>query len=199
MQTHNPRNPKIFNDLKNAFNFLKTSKKFSELLESTILIKSERQPKNLGNLLQHSNFSRQIKARGSVKCNNIKCGTCDYLLEADRIYFNRVDIYFKLMTNFSCDIRNIIYKITCKGCNEYYIGLTTNLRRCTSNHKFCIFNLANRIQKVHQHIFSCASNFPEQPFTIIPFYKVKRDTNIARLATESYFIRKFKPYLNTYI
>ena len=90
---------------------------------------------------------------------------------------------------------NIICKITCNGCYEYYIGVTVNLRHRVSSHKFNLFNRAYREQKVHVHIHECAGHLT-QPFTIIPFYKVKNDTVIARLATEAYFIRKFKPLLN---
>ena len=73
--------------------------------------------------------------------------------------------------------------------------MTVLLRNRVSHHKFCLFNEQYRVQKVHQHIHNCANDL-QRPFTIVPFYKCKNDTVITRLATESYFIRKFKPLLN---
>ena len=178
VQGHNPINPQVFQKLSNCFNFLKTTEKFRELFGGTKLIKSERQPLNLGRLLQRSQFSSAILKKGCVKCRKSNCGTCSYLSEVDSVNFHRVNIVFKLMTHFTCSSGNIIYKITCKGCNEYYIGLTVNLRNRTSNHKFCVFNDASRIQKVHKHIYDCARAF-SIPFTRVPFYKCKHDTNIA--------------------
>ena len=73
--------------------------------------------------------------------------------------------------------------------------MTCSLRRRVSNHKFCLFNEPSRNRKVYKHIHTCARDL-EKPFTIVPFYQCKNDTHITRLATESYFIRKFKPLLN---
>ena len=64
-----------------------------------------------------------------------------------------------------------------------------------SGHRVCLFNSNYRLQKVHRHIHECAKNV-HVPFSIVPFFKCKRDTNIVRLATESYFIRKLRPLLN---
>ncbi|NQY54727.1 MAG: GIY-YIG nuclease family protein [Campylobacteraceae bacterium] len=195
VETHNPKNPKVFEHLSKFFNFLKSFERFSKLFEGTKLIRSERQPKNLGHLLQHSCVNLDKPKNGCQKCNKKSCGTCQYILETDSIYFSRLDIYFKLLNAFTCESGNIIYKITCNGCGEFYIGLTVNLRHRVTNHKFCLFNEASRIQKVHRHIHDCAGSMLV-PFSIVPFYKVKRDTNVARLSTESFFIRKFNPRLN---
>ena len=51
VQTHNPRNPEVYIFLVKAFNFLITSEKYNKLFQGVKLIKSERQPKNLGRLL----------------------------------------------------------------------------------------------------------------------------------------------------
>ena len=196
VQYHNPKNPSIFSRLMECFNFLVATNKYKEIFKSFKVIKSERQFKNLGQLLQKSEVNSIKFDNGCKKCNKKSCGTCPYLLETDNVDFQKINYNFKLYGTFSCDSGNIIYKITCNGCREYYIGLTVNLRNRVSNHKFCLFNLASRIQKVHKHIFECAGNL-DIPFSIIPFFTCKGDSFITRLATESYFIRKYKPLLNS--
>ena len=194
VETYNPKNPKVFGKIKDIISFLSCSQMYQKVFESIKFIKSDRQPKNLGQLLQHSSISNKFITNGSKRCNKSNCGTCFYLEETNKISFIGMD---KFYLNFpsSCDSSNIIYKITCNGCKEYYIGMTVLLRNRVSHHKFCLFNEQYRVQKVHQHIHNCANDL-ERPFTIVPFYKCKNDTVITRLATESYFIRKFKPLLN---
>ena len=47
VQTHNPKNPQIFGNLLESFNFLIASKKFANIFKDLKFIKSERQPRNL--------------------------------------------------------------------------------------------------------------------------------------------------------
>ena len=118
-----------------------------------------------------------------------------YLVTSGTIHFSTVNVNFTINTNFTCDSGNLIYKITCVGCNEYYIGLTNNLRKRMTIHRRDLRSAAHRNMPLHIHLHSCAAAF-EIPFTIVPFYKVRNDTFNARLAAESYFRRKFKPLLN---
>ena len=131
--------------------------------------------------------------KGSKICGKSNCGTCFYLGEGKTVKFKGVDNFY-LNFSSSCDVGNIIYKITCNGCQEYYIGMTKSLRSRVSQHKFCLFNEQYRAQRVHVHIHNCAGHL-EKPFSILPT-SAKNDTVITRLTTESYFIRKFQPSLN---
>ena len=197
VQTHNPLNPYVFKYLRNMFDNLCSSKKFGDIFNGFNLIKSERQPKNLGRILQKSNLCPPMLPNGSFKCGKSNCGTCDYLLETQNVEFitdgNIID--FKVLKHFKCYSADIIYKIQCQGCPLFYIGQTTNLRNRVTDYKFKISNSEYRVQKVHKHIFDCAGHL-EIPFTIVPFYQVKQNSLIARLTIEDYFIRKFKPSLN---
>ena len=200
VQTHNPKNPHVFWYLKQQFLSLTSSRKFGEIFKGYDFIKSERQPKNLGRILQKSNLKPVILPPGSVKCGVKKCGTCPYLLETNNVNFNTdAGAYtFKLFRHFSCYSTDIIYKITCKGCGLYYIGQTCYLRQRVTKHKSDIRNDAYRFQKVHTHIFKCAKEHVF-PFTIVPFYHVKQGTVTARLTVEEYFRRKFNPQLNAVV
>ena len=55
--------------VKNAFDFLKTSPNLKRGFGNLQLIKSERQTKNLGRLLQNSYFSESTAIPGTAKCN----------------------------------------------------------------------------------------------------------------------------------
>ena len=197
VQTHNPKNPHIFSKLLDSFNFLISSPKFASIFKDFKLIKSERQPPNLARLLQKSNIKKEILEKGSVKCGNTRCGTCPFFLETQYINFHRVNIIFKLLNSFTCTSGDVIYKITCNGCGEYYIGLTMHLRSRVSKHKNDLFNFSYRIQKVHIHLHNCAGDI-KIPFNIVPFYQCKRGSSLTvLLAIENYFIRKYKPLLNS--
>ena len=197
VQTYNPRNPQIYGDLVKNIDFLRTTEKYGSIFKDVKVIKSERQSSNLKSLLVHSNIAKK-KDTGTKKCSKKKCGTCKYFCETKTTSFHRANNKFKtfkIKKPFDCSSRNLIYKITCNGCQEYYIGMTKKLRSRVSGHKFCLFNSQSRIQQVHTHIHKCA-RYKKVPFSIVPFYKCRRDTNVVRLATESYFIRKLKPLLN---
>ena len=200
IQTHNPHNPHVYGYLLNAFNSLTATKKFSEIFKDSKLIKSVRQPPNLGRLLQKHDIYIDHTPNGSTKCNKSNCGTCPYLLETDHVMFKNVETSvetnFKLLRPFGCTSKNVIYKITCKQCQEFYIGQTVHLRNRMTKHKYDLRNVEYiRNMKVHIHLHNCA-NLHDIPFTIVPFYQVTQGTLVARLTIEDYFIRKFNPTLN---
>ena len=198
VQTHNPRNPDVYGFLVNAFNFLVSSEKFKNLFKGLKIIKSERQSKNLGRLLQNSNFNTTQPKWGVFKCNQKKCVTCDYLMEKDSIYFDQVNVNFKIKHYFTCESRNLIYTIFCSGCNKYYIGSTGNLRKRVSQHKGDV-NRSGQGLLVHKHISECTKDQNlVTNFKIIPIYKCKTKTFASRVAVENYFRRKLQPNLNGY-
>ena len=194
--THNPQNPDVWSIVKNAFDFLKTSPNLKRVFGNLQLIKSERQTKNLGRLLQNSYFSESTAMPGTTKCNRPKCGTCPYILETDSVYFNDANVHFKIRNNFSCDSGYLIYFVNCRHCDKYYIGQTTNLRNRVTSHKFNIRNEAYRNTKFYKHIYECAGA-NKISFNITPFYHCTRNTNTAMLTIENYFIRLGKPPLNS--
>ena len=200
VQTHNPRNPQVYSFLLSAFKFLLTSEKYSEVFKNTRLIKSERQPKNLGRMLQHSFFSRAKPKWGITRCGKSSCRTCPYLSEVDTLHLQGISRPFKIRAKFSCDARNLIYAIKCGSCGLHYIGSTGKLRGRLSSHKGDLKKAKKNMggMKVHKHIAECASPLLATPFTITPFYKCKTKTFAQRVAIENYFRRKFKPPLNGY-
>ena len=206
VQNHNPKNPHVYNYLRNAFISLTSINKYSEIFKNTRLIKSVRQPPNLGRMLQKHNIFIENTPNGVFKCKQKICGTCDYILETDVVNFHNVATNvrtnFNILRPFNCMSKDLIYKIICRGCEQdFYIGETVHLRKRTSGHKFDFRHVEDKIEKheqimkVHMHLHDCAVMlYP--PFYIVPFYQVRRKTLIARLTVEKYFIRKFNPTLN---
>ena len=120
-------------------------------------LKSERQTKNLGRILQKSDLAPVSLPTGNYKCNKSRCGTCAHMTECNNITFNTDTgiTNFKLLKHFSCYSTHVIYKISCTGCGEYYIGQTCYLRNRVTKHKCDIRNDAYRIMKVHTHVHDC--------------------------------------------
>ena len=77
----------------------------------------------------------------------------------------------------SCETKNLIYVITCHGCNEFYIGETSTTLRA----------------RIHLDI--CG----KKQFSVFPFYKILIDSSFIRKDKEKHFIKIFKPKLNNLV
>ena len=96
----------------------------------------------------------------------------------------------------SCDAKNLIYVIKCKGCDEEYIRETGDtLRHRLTFHRQQIRDARVRILYVSNHIANCA-RFQSVIFTILPLYKMQTDCVSARKMKEKHFIGPFNPKLN---
>ena len=92
----------------------------------------------------------------------------------------------------SCDTKNVLYVITCPGCQEYYIGETSNsLRACIWVHKQ-MNTPAYRQICLSEHLDVCG----EKRFHVFPFYKCLGNSDLMRFEKEKQFINIFKPKLN---
>ena len=57
----------------------------------------------------------------------------------------------------SCDVKNVVYVMKCRGCGEEYIGETGNpLRQRVTIHNQQIRDPKTRMLKVSEHIANCA-------------------------------------------
>ena len=96
----------------------------------------------------------------------------------------------------TCDSKDLIYVISCEGCNEFYIGETgTTLRARIRVHKQHIQAPEYRKIKLSQHLDICGHG----QFKVFPFYKLYTDNVIQRRDQEKHFIQMFKPSLNSLI
>ena len=168
------------------------------VLEKTPVIKSNRQPKSLKQLLTRAKFIDQADSCQPkvTKCGHPTCATCDNLIEGESFEF-KDGPKFRVKTNMTCSSSNLLYVIKCGGCGENYIGQTgMELRKRMTVHRQQIRDPSTRMIPLSGHISRCAKNSAKQ-FHVFPFYKFK-DTacELERTVKEAEFISKYNPILN---
>lgn len=190
--THNPNDINIIPVVRQLNNILQTDEKMSEVLKKYNFINSKRQPRNLRRILCKSSFQRQ--SYSVSKCNDPRCGTCQYIKVGKSFKFG--DKVFIVNANMSCASKHVIYNITCSGCNEFYIGETgTTLRTRIRIHKQHVNQPEYRKIKLSEHLDICGHG----QFSVFPFYKLYTDNAIERREKEKHFIKSLKPSLNSLI
>ena len=189
----NPKNPDVISYINNCMSLLKSNPVLKDVFDKVNFINSKREPPSLRTMLTHSKFTSSKPISGVKKCLNKLCKNCPAMYETCQYNFWRVGIIWKIYDFFDCNTKDCIYVLTCKGCSEYYIGKTVNLRNRMTKHRGDINYNDRCLTKVHRHIEVCGNG----EFFVTPFFKVKTQGLTAHLSIESYFIRKFKPLLNT--
>ncbi|XP_062579660.1 uncharacterized protein LOC134241640 [Saccostrea cucullata] len=188
VHTHNPRNHNLTSVVHQLNNVLKTDRSTQQIYRDVKFINSRRQPKNLRRILCSSHFKNSYKV---TKCEDARCGTCTHIMEGSTYDFNGRQ--FTVNANMSCATKNVIYVITCAGCQEFYIGETSNqLRARVRVHRQHINSPEYRQIPLSEHLDTCGN----KQFTIFPFYKLSSESDIQRREKEKHFIHVFKPRLN---
>ena len=96
----------------------------------------------------------------------------------------------------SRETKNLIYGITCHGCNEFYIGETsTTLRARIRVHKQQMNHAEYRQIKLSEQVDICG----KKQFSLFPFYKILIESSFIRKEKVKYFIKIFKPKLNNLV
>ena len=191
VMTNNPKNPNISPTIHSLNSMLKEDERTKDIFQNSKFIISKRQPKSLKRILCSSKLTTN-KIFSVKKCENPRCGTCSYLREGSMYNFNGK--IFTIRHDMSCSTQNVIYVITCHGCNQYYIGETKNTIRCrTRIHKQQINNPNYRQISLSEHLDVCG----RKSFSIFPFYKMFSDCDVERKNKERYFIESFDPSLNS--
>ena len=167
--------------------------------KGTKLISSKRQSPNLKQILTKASFSRNTKSEGGVKkCGDKRCKTCPHLDITNKLEIgnNAKKFTFYIKFPFTCKSKNLLYCITCQGCQEQYIGETGDvLRNRVRVHRQQIRQKEYRQIKLSEHLDTCARS-TDPCFLITPFYKMNIDDKVKRCLKEEFFIQKFKPSLN---
>lgn len=196
ISTFNPKNPEVFTMIHSNLTILQTDTRMDRIIRQSKIIKSKRQHKNLKKLLTKAKYEETITEEPTVKkCGRPNCGTCEYIVEGNTFKFKN-EMKFIIKYDMDCSITNVIYVITCNGCNENYIGQTNNLRKRVTVHRQHIRQREYAMIPLSGHIRSCAQD--KKPlFYIFPFYKFFHEpTESERIIKEKRFIDIFKPKLN---
>ena len=98
-----------------------------------------------------------------------------------------------MKSNFNFETPNLIYVISCNGCNREYIGQTGGQPKRDSAFTGSTFdNLNMKKIEVERHLRTCAKGI----FKIFSFFKMKENNKMLRECYKDNFIKKFKTELN---
>ena len=127
VSTYNPRDPEMFRVIMDNLPILQEDENMRNILWKHRILKRKRQPYNLKPLLTKAKFTSNDTCEVR-KCTRPNCGLCTYLLQGNSFAFN-CEMNFKIHKNVSCDAKNVIYVMKCRGCGDEYIGETGNCLR----------------------------------------------------------------------
>ena len=164
-----------------------------DILANAKIIKINRQPKNLKQILTKAKFEDDTRdeAPKVLKCKNTKCGICENIIEGESFTFKNGPT-FKVKTDMSCTSKNLLYVMRCEGCGEDYIGQTGNeLRKRMTVHRQQIRNPELRMIPLSEHLSKCAKSSSKK-FSVFPEEAKEQQ----RIIKEAEFISKCKPKLN---
>ena len=157
---------------------LQQSRNLKEIIQQKDIIYCRKQPPNLKKLLTKAKFTSEKEISTVSKCQDLRCGTCDFLQTGTSITFKN-GITFNVHSNMKCKTKNVIYCMTCNGCGENYIGQTGNkVSDRVRVHKQQIRDPSVRNTACSEHFDVCERG----QFKIFPFYKVKEEIEQLRHA-----------------
>ena len=152
----------------------------NSILSNFTMIKSKRQPNSLKRILTKAKFNHDSEHEVK-RYQRPNCGLCTHLFEGTAFEFN-CGRKFGTMT---CEVRNVICVMKCRGCGEEYIGETGNyLRKRVTVHNQQIRDPSTRMLHVSEHISTCA-NRQDPKYYIFPFYKMYSESTSLRRAKEN--------------
>ncbi len=172
VHTYNPHHPNIFNVVQESRLILKGSPAMKMPIDSSRLISSKLQPPNLKRILTKAAFDDK-PFKGEVnKCDKKRCGCCKFLQTGNSFFFDRAGINFNIKFDMTCSTENLLYVLTCMGCNEYYVGPISNaLRDRNRVHKQQVLHPDIANCQASRHIDRCESHLPIS-YKIMLFFKM---------------------------
>ena len=157
-----------------------------------------RQPKALRRLLIKSRFTRsRIVTRkvspGLFGCKGCKYHRLGYIRPCKSFTFGKDGKFlWEYRRYFTCNSKNVIYILKCRGCWRFYIGETKDLKQRTRKHKSDVKLPRNSFcRALSEHLRTC-SHAPH--FSIYPVLFV--DNQQRRRFIEKRLIQQYQPSLN---
>ena len=174
VSTYNPRDPEMFSVIIENMPILQKDEKMRKILSNYKFIKSKRQPYNLKRLLTKAKFTSNDICEVR-KCTKSNRGLFIHLLEGNSFQFN-CGMNFKVHDDMTCEVKNILYVMKCRGCGEEYTGEIGNvLRKRVTIHSQQIRDPRTRMLQVSGHFDECASHLNPK-YYIFPSYKMYLET-----------------------
>ena len=203
VHTHNPnvkfnkrKISTIMNDVKDP--------NLKKIFDNKNVLSTTRQPPSLRSLFTKSKFElhkqdeqKQNIENGIFSCGDERCflHKLNYVPQCNSFDFiskGKLQTW-EIRRTFTCNSKNVIYMMTCRGCNKLYIGETGNFRKRMNNAKTDIKYYADATVPYAKHIHYC-SKLIEPYFHAYPIMYQKEPTE--RKFKEWRLIKQFKPPLN---
>ena len=118
---YHPTNVKVVNIIKRNFTLLKNDEEVGDLFKDPPMV-AYRRDRNLKDLFVRSKLKDNNSKRGTTKCKDSRCLTCNYVCDKSLVIGPRGS--FEIRQEFDCNSKGLIYCIECNKCGELYVGET---------------------------------------------------------------------------
>ena len=120
--TDNPALPNIHNIIQNNLSISHTGENMKKIFLSKSIKTLYRREENLKEILSLSLYPAKPKNNESCMASCKKCDICkNYMLTGNK-FKGKVTVGFIVRGNLSCNSSKVIYLISCKNCEDQYIG-----------------------------------------------------------------------------
>ena len=144
------------NVIKSNLPILQEDPKMNSILSNFMINKSKRQPNSLKRILAKVKFNNDSDLEVN-RCKRPNCGLCTHLFEGTAFEFN-CGRKFYVHETITCEVKNVIYVMKCRGCGEEHMGETGNyLRKRVTMHNQQIRDPSSRMLHVSEHISTYAN------------------------------------------
>ena len=150
--------PNIHNIIQIAnLSILYSDKNLKKIFPSKSIKSLFRREKNLKKNLSPSLFPAKPKNRENCITSSKKCDICkNYLLTDNKFKCRVTGRFYNVRGNLSCNSSNAICLISCKNCEDQYIGSAIDFKARFRNHKSDIKTKKDRCATARYHNTKCS-------------------------------------------
>ena len=178
---YNPRLPSLNKFIQKSINKLYEDEQMRKCFPEGSLLVSHKRTPNLKQILVDQRYNDRNKVASNLPANipddetapekgiflcNKRCQMCQnqHIIPGKHFHCTVTNKNYKIRQHLDCNVRNVIYLITCNSCQKQYVGSTTNLKTRFTNYKSNI-KLVNKSCSCVQHFGKVHnwSNFRIQP------------------------------------
>ena len=155
--TYNHALPNIHNIIQSNLSILHTDENMKKIFPSKSIKTLYRREKNLKKILSPSLFPAKPKNSESCITSCKKCDICkNYLLTDNTFKCKVTGRFFNVRGNLFCNSSNVIYFISCKNCEDQYIGSAIDFKARFRIHKSDLETKKDRCGTARHFITKCS-------------------------------------------
>ncbi|XP_072262511.1 uncharacterized protein [Pyxicephalus adspersus] len=159
-------------------------------LKDTISLYKEKWPSNLAKYMVRICIPLKYSSKpGSTFCGDLKCSVCPYIESTTTFTGKNKNKVYKISGILNCTTKNVIYLITCKKCEQQYVGQTTRMVK----KRFTVHLSGIRSQKESKNESFLANHFKseghsEHDIALVVIQQVSNARSL--MEREKYWIRE---------